>query len=312
MKYVDFNGRKLSRIILGGDYYGRQVSESDVYKLIDKFVELGGNFFDTARLYTAGQSEEIYGKWLNAHRREDYFLATKGGCREVDGVKESGISEAEIIKDLDDSLNALKLSYVDLYYLHRDDENIPVSEVMEYMNKFVSEGKIKNIGVSNWKAQRIKEANEYADKHNLVPITFSQIKYSLAASSPSYIDEPGLVEMNDEEYKFYSKNNIIVSAFASQSKGFFSKIEKYGAAGLDEKTKTRYLCEENLEKYKNVKETAEKYNICVSAVSLNYLTSKSVVILPIVGCKNESQLVDSLKGTDITFTEDEVKKLERV
>ena len=91
-----------------------------------------------------------------------------------------GISQKEIETDLDNSLKAFDMDYVDLYYLHRDDENIPVEEIIEYLNSFVKKGKIKNIGVSNWKSERIKKANEYAKENNLVPITFSQIKYSLA------------------------------------------------------------------------------------------------------------------------------------
>lgn len=310
MKYIDFENKKLSKIILGGDYYGDLVTETDVYKLIDCYVSTGGNFFDTARLYTGGKSETIYGKWLKNNKRDDFFVATKGGCREINGVKYMGISQKEIETDLDNSLKAFDMAYVDLYYLHRDDENIPVEEIIEYLNSFVKKGKIKNIGVSNWKSERIKKANEYAKENNLVPITFSQIKYSLAKTSPYYVDDSTLVEMNDKEYEFYKGNNIIVAAFAPQAKGFFSKMEKAGAEGLDAKTRERYYCEENCEKYNRVSEIAEKYKISVGSVSVNYLTSKDIDVLPIVGCKNVNQLMDSLNGCDITFSQKEMNFLD--
>ena len=310
MRYYKFDNMNLSKIILGGDYYGSLVSEKDVFSLIDKYVYLGGNFFDTARLYTDGTSEEIYGKWLKKHGRDNYFLATKGGCHHMDGKNVGMLAEKEVKTDLDNSLKALGIDCVDLYYLHRDDETIPVEEIIGYLNKFVQEGKIKNIGVSNWKGRRIKAANDYALKNGLKPIVFSQIKYSYAKTNPSYSDELSLVEMDESEYNFYKENNIPVAAYASQAKGFFSKMHKKGADNLDDKTSKRYLYKDNVEKYKRVTEIAEKYNITHAAVSLCYLVSKDIDVLPVIGCKSVAQLMDSIEGVDTVLTNEDVLYLE--
>ena len=296
----------LSGVILGGDYYGSLVSEEDVYKLLDTFYDLGGNNFDTARLYTDGVSETIYGKWIKTKPRDSVFIATKGGHPDL-LTGEKRLLEKEVEEDLNKSLNALSLDFVDLYYLHRDDENLPEEYIIEYLNKFKREGKIKNIGVSNWRAKRIKKANEYALKHGLTPITFSQIKYSLTVTSPSYEDDVTLVEMNDTEYNLYKDLNINVTCFAPQAKGFFSKFEKLGEKGLDQKTRQRYLCEENVKRYQKVKKIAEKYNISVGAVSILYLLcNEDFNSLPVIGCKTVPQLLDTLSGKDVILTPEDI------
>ncbi len=296
----------LSGIILGGDYYGSLVSEKDVYKLLDTFYFLGGNNFDTARMYTDGVSEIIYGKWIKTKPRDSVFIATKGGHPDlVTGKKR--LLEKEVEEDLNKSLKAMGLDFVDLYYLHRDDEDLPEEYIIEYLNKFKKEGKIKNIGVSNWKAKRIKKANEYALKHGLTPITFSQIKYSLTKTSPFYQDDATLVEMNDTEYNLYKDLNINVTCFAPQAKGFFSKLENVGESGLDDKTRQRYLCEENVTRYQKVKKIAENYNISVGAVSILYLLSnKDFNTFPVIGCKTVSQLEDTLDTKDIILTPEDI------
>ena len=296
MRYYKFGNTNLSKIILGGDYYGSVVSEKDVFSLIDKYVYMGGNFFDTARLYTDGMSESIYGKWLKNHKTSNCFLATKGGCHKKDGKNAAMLSQQEVKEDLENSLKALGLDCIDLYYLHRDDESIPAEEIIGYLNNFVQEGKIKNIGVSNWKVSRIKEANDYAKTHGLNKIVFSQIKYSLAKTNPAYCDECSLVEMDDFEYNFYKENNITVAAYASQAKGFFTKMHLKGADNLDDK-----------ELY-----FADFWTTPIShaAVSISYLVSKDIEVFPIVGCKNIAQLTDTLDGNDIVLTQDEVQYLE--
>lgn len=301
MNYFDFKGQKLSKIILGGDYYGTVVPETSVYMLLDYFFDIGGNFFDTARMYTNGLSETIYGRWFKNKNRDKLFLATKGGFPD-NGV--SRIYENDVRYDLENSLKALNMEYIDLYYLHRDDEKIPCEEIIGYLNKFRDEGKIKNIGVSNWKAERIEKANSYAEKHGLEKITFSQIKYSMVKTSPGYKDDPTLVEMNESEYEIYKKLGIKVAAFASQGKGFFSKYQNGGADRLDQKTRERYFCNENINGFEKAKHIAEKYNISVASVCLLYLIEQPFFdVMPIIGCKTLGQLKNTLLGTDTVLTE---------
>lgn len=311
MQYFDFENRKLSKIILGGDYYGTIVNEKDVYDLLDKFCYMGGNFFDTARMYTNGMSETIYGKWIRKKNRDDVFIATKGGFpyREKN-LERSRLTEKDVKFDLDKSLEALKLDYVDLYYLHRDDESIPVEEIIGYLNKFVQSGKIKHIGVSNWKADRIYKANLYANKHGLNPITFSQIKYSMVKTSTLYNEDRTIVEMDNTEFETYKKMNVKIAAFASQGKGFFPKYMKNGEEGLDEKTRVRYFCKENIKSFEKAKYIAEKYDTSLASVCLLYLMCQNDIdVMPIIGCKNIEQLKDSLAGVDIKLSEKDIEYL---
>lgn len=306
-KYID--GVSVSSIILGTDYYSNNtLGEKACFKLYDMFTELGGNHIDTARLYEHGESEQTLGKWLKNQSRDKVYIATKGAHPPLNNMNLSRLTREEIRKDLEASLSALSLDYIDLYWLHRDNKSADAGEVIEIMNELVKEGKIRSFGCSNWRSGRIKEANEYAKAHNLKGFSASQIKWSLAKTSESYTDDPTLVEMNDCEYEFYRTEKIPVAAFASQGKGFFSKFYNGGLEALSEKAKERYLCSENLKRFERIKILAEKYNTSIGAIAVSWIASNTeLTAMPIIGCKNEEQLMDSLKAAEFTLTPEELE-----
>lgn len=306
-KYID--GVPVSSIILGTDYYScNALGEKACFKLYDMFTEFGGNHIDTARLYEQGESEQILGRWLKNQVRDKVYIATKGAHPPLGNMNFSRLTRKEIRKDLEASLSALSLDYIDLYWLHRDNKAADAGEVIEIMNELVKEGKIRTFGCSNWKGKRIKEANDYAKAHKLKGFSASQIKWSLAKTSDSYTDDPTLVEMNGCEYEFYKTEEIPVAAFASQGKGFFSKLYNGGVEALSEKAKDRYLCEENLKRFERIKILAEKYNTSVGAIVVSWIASNNdLMAMPIIGSKTEAQLSDSLKAAQITLTPEEIQ-----
>lgn len=306
MIYKNINDLKVSAIVLGTDYYGSTVCENDCFKLMDMYRDFGGNCIDTAKLYVDGMSEEIIGKWLKNKQRDKFIISTKGAHPPVSDMNISRLSEKEIEEDLNSSLKRLNTDYVDIYWLHRDDINKSVEPIIDALNKFIKQGKIRNIGASNWTAKRIKEANCYAEKNGLVPFCASQIKWSLAITNPAYKDDPTLVEMNENEYEFYENNPVSVFAFASQGKGFFSKMAEGGADALSEKAKERYYCEENLKRFDACKDIARKNSVSVSAAVVSYIYSdKNTNSVAIIGPKNENQLTDTVKYSDFVLTEAE-------
>lgn len=308
MRYGYINNEKVSRIVLGTDYYGDTVDEKTCFRMYDIFADAGGNHIDTAHLYVKGESERILGKWLKAHGRAGVYVATKGAHPPLDNMTFSRLTKPELQKDLDESLKRLGIDCIDLYWLHRDNPAADTGEVIEILNGFINAGKIKAIGCSNWSGARIAEANEYAKKHGLSGFCASQIKWSLAETCKDYIDDPTLVEMNKREYDYYVKSGMPVVAFASQGKGFFSKFAENGAKALSEKARMRYLTERNIKVCERVKEIADVYNTSVGAIAVAFLTSiRTVSAMPVIGCKNEAQLSDSLKAADIELTQDEIK-----
>lgn len=310
MLYSDIHGFKSSKIILGTDGYGTVADEATCFDLIDAYVDCGGNHIDTAKLYSDGESERIVGKWLKSHGRNNLIIATKGGHPNIETMHINRLSKKEIEFDINSSLKNLCVDCIDLYWLHRDSEDADCTEIIEIMNGFVKEGKIKKFACSNWKTERIEKANSYAKEHGLDTFAASQIRFSLASTAPDFVGDTTLVEMNENEYEYYKNTGVAVMGFASQAKGFFSKYLSGGIEALSPKAKERYYCEENVNKANFIKELSQKYEVAPAGIVCSALISlKDVNVFPIIGGKNVQQLSESFEGADLVLEENEIKKL---
>ena len=314
MKYKKINGTNLSSsaVILGTDGIGSVISEKESFNILDNFCCLGGNHIDTANIYgyPTSESEKTIGKWLKSHGgREHLVIATKGAHPNLKTMDIPRLSEKEIRYDLENSLKNLGTDYIDLYWLHRDCEDLSCEEIIETLNKFVREGKIREFGASNWKGKRIKQANEYAVKNGLKPFCASQIKWSYATVSSSYEEDKTLVLMDKTEYEFYKDAELSVMAYASQAKGFFTKLYTMGEEGLSPKAMQRYMCGDNINRYNIAGDIAKKLGISITDVILNYLLKQEINTFPIIGCKNTQQLQDSMTSTEADIPEEDIKTL---
>lgn len=304
MRYSDCFGKKSSKILLGTAYFGDGISETEAFSMMDKFRELGGTHIDTARLYANGKAEEIVGKWVDSRNASEMLISTKGGYYDMDAGETPRITEKDIRFDLDASLDALKRDKIDFYWLHRDDENTPVEEIIDFMNILVKEGKIVKFGASNWTAKRIALANEYAENNGLKGFMASQIRFN-----PAYClgERGGLVGMDDAEFEFYKNTNMPVVAYSSQAKGFFSKMAEEGESALSEKAKKRYLCEENLNRLEVLKRLSEKYNATIASIICGAFSSFDVPeVFPVIGGSKLKQIEDSLGGADVVIEKEEL------
>ena len=171
---------KVSRAAFGTMTFGSQTGEADARLMVDRCLEAGINFFDTANAYNDGQSEVILGKTL-AGRREKVILATKVCNKMGDGPDESGISRAALHKAIDASLMRLGTDYVDLYYLHRPDNKTPIEETLAAMDELVRAGKVRYPAVSNYAAWQVMEIHCICRKEGYKPPHVSQPMYSLLA-----------------------------------------------------------------------------------------------------------------------------------
>lgn len=307
MKYSNCFGKKSSRILLGTAYFGDGISENDAFEIMDSYTAFGGTHIDTARLYANGAAEEIVGKWLKSRKPECILVSTKGAYYDYDAGEAPRLTKKDIEHDLDKSLKALGLDVIDNYWLHMDDENTPVSDIIDIMNSFVQAGKIKRFGASNWSWQRIHQANSYATKNSLIPFAASQLRFN-----PAYClgERGGLVGMDNDAFNFYKENNMPVAAYSSQAKGFFSKMDKYGVDALSEKAKKRYYCDENLRRLKILKSLSEKYNCSIASVITAAFSSFMVPeVFPVIGTGKLSQLHDTMNGHNITISQTELAEI---
>ncbi len=309
MRYEILKGTtdKIGKIALGTDVYGTDLDKDTALSLLNEFCELGGNVIDTASVYGGEYdniSEKFIGKWMKEKKnRNDIFISTKGAHPRVDTMNISRLSKEDIEHDIDLSLKNLGTDHIDIYWLHRDDERLPVEPIMDTLNELVKKGKTRYIGMSNWTCERINKANEYAKKNNMANIISSQIQYSPAKAVVENND-PTLVLMNDNEYKYFKNHDLSVFAYASQAKGFFSKLDAGGKDKLSEKARERYLCDTNLKIYDNIKQIQKDVSGTVGALVIAALVNdNNFQTIPIIGCKNLDQLHDSLSGTDIKLTQ---------
>lgn len=289
MIYLQLKDMKLSQIVLGTEGYGERIDEKAAMSLMDCYIENGGNVIDTARLYCEGKSEAVVGKFIKG-KRDDLFISTK--CAHpftLSDLSHIRLDKEEIEYDVNLSLKTLGIDYIDILWLHRDDEKRCVGQIIDTLNSLVNEGKVRHFGASNWSYDRIAEANEYAKNTNQIGFCASQGLYNLATRSCvwdlklSYIDE-------DKEK--YDKGDIPVFAFSSQAKGFF---EKYASGNLSEKARARYLNEASIRTFEKIKERAERENKSISSVALSMLCEQSNFdVFPIIGPSRLSQLKDTL------------------
>jgi len=306
MKYIDYKGLRISKICLGSALFGSSVDKETTYSLLDNYISKGGNFIDTARVYASwlengeNKSEEIIGQYLKDRNcRDKVILATKGGHPPFSNLHAPRLSKEELEFDISESLKYLQTSYIDIYYLHRDDESRPVGEIMETLNNFVKEGKVRYLGASNWKISRIKEANKYALEHNLTPFTFSSIMYGYGRINQNGPEDDTLVIMNQKEYDEYVKEDILLVAYTSQSVGLFSKLDK-GVDSLSSGVKKTYLNDVNIKRYEAIKSLNVNENISKTSLSLvGLINHKHLKVIPIIGPYRIDQLDDSLKSVQI-------------
>ena len=272
-----------------------RIENEDTYiKFLDKYIELGGNCIDTARVYCSwlengeNASETVIGNWIEKrNNRKEIIISTKGGHPHLDDMNISRLSAADLKYDLQRSLECLKTDYIDIYFLHRDDENIPVEEIMPILNEFVENKKVNFIGASNWTTKRIQEANEYAEKHNLEPFRISQINYSLAHSSVDTFGDPTLVCMDTIEHKWYAKNQFPVMAFSPQAKGFFAKLAK-------------------------VKELSLKTGHSPAVIPLGYLSSQPFFVSSVFAVSKLWQLEENMAAQDLKYDKKTLAYLENM
>ena len=171
---------RVSRLSFGTMTFGSQTDEDAAGRIVDRCLEAGINFFDTANVYNRGLAETILGKALRG-RRSDVVLATKVRGKMGDGPDESGLSRAAIGKALEGSLRRLQTDYVDVYYLHQPDYDVPIEETLAALDEAVRAGKVRYPAVSNYAAWQVCEIQWRAEKNGFRPPYISQPMYNLLA-----------------------------------------------------------------------------------------------------------------------------------
>jgi aryl-alcohol dehydrogenase-like predicted oxidoreductase len=304
-------------LALGTADFGSSISEELSFRMLDRFVEGGGHWIDTARVYADwvpgghGKSEITVGNWLRkSGLREKVLISTKGAHPDLSTMNVSRLTRRDISSDVEESLNCLGVDTIDLYWLHRDDVNLPVSAIINTLNDLVTEGKIRYFGCSNWLPYRIREAAEYAEANGLHTFVASQIQWSLAEMNEEAHLDPTTVFMDKPGLEFYKQTGMPVFAFTSQAKGFFQKLHAGGPDSLKGAVKDAYYNEVNRGRLERAVEISRQLNISISSVVLSYLISQPFPVIPVIGSSSLEQVEEALEVLGVRLSPEHVAYLE--
>lgn len=172
-------GLRVSELCLGAMTFGRETTEADSVQILDRFVEAGGNFIDTADVYSAGISEEILGRWLKGKNRSDFVIATKVRFGMGPGTNDIGLSRKHILDGVENSLRRLGTDFIDIYQIHKWDRATPIEESLSALNSLVQAGKVRYLGASNVAGYQLQKSIDLSRAKGWEPFTCLQPLYNL-------------------------------------------------------------------------------------------------------------------------------------
>jgi aryl-alcohol dehydrogenase-like predicted oxidoreductase len=313
MQYTNLGrtGLKVSRICLGTMNYGPETSETDSFAQMDKALELGINFFDTADVYgwKRGEAitENIVGRWLaqGSGRREKIILATKVyeamDLDPADITMKRGLSAAKIRRACDDSLRRLNTDYLDLYYMHHIVRDSTWDELWQAMELLVRQGKVVYIGSSNFGGWHIATANQEAQKRHFLGLVCEQSKYSLLTRTIELEVLPAC--------KHYGLGVIPWSPLEG---GMLGGILGKADSGRRASEKTQQRVERLRPQLERWEAFCKELGQAPADVALAWVLTNPVITAPIIGPRTMDQLTGSLRALDIKLDEQSMKKLDEI
>jgi aryl-alcohol dehydrogenase-like predicted oxidoreductase len=300
-------GLKVSRLCLGTMNFGPHTTEADSYAIMDKALDLGINFFDTANVYGwkkgEGVTEQIIGRWWaqGGGRREKVVIATKVYGVMGDWPNESRLSALHIRRACEDSLRRMQTDYIDLYQMHHIDRNAPWEEVWQAMETLVQQGKVIYVGSSNFAGWHIAQANEAAKARHFLGLVSEQSLYNL---------KDRMIEMEViPACEYYGLGIIPWSPLAGGMLGGALQKAKEGRRASENQQKMIEKHYSQLERYEAFcAEIGEQ----PADVALAWLLKDPIVTAPIIGPRTMEQLTGSLRALEIKLSQEQLKTLDEI
>lgn len=312
MEYTNLGGTGLdvSRICLGCMSFGRgrydwSLEESESQEIIDRAIDLGINFFDTANIYSFGESERILGNALEGYERDAQVIASKVYFQmDETNPNSGGLSRKTIEQELERSLDRLGVDTVDLYQIHRWDYDTPVEVTLRALDDAVSRGKVRYIGASSMWAYQFSEALHTSERLGLERFATMQNQYSLA-----YREE------EREMLPLCEREDVGVIPWSPLAKGFLARpheeMEATERGRTDSLLHDRpYDAEGNIEVNERIQELADGRDVSMAQIALAWILHKPPVDAPIVGVTSVEQLEEAVEALELDLSESDVEYLE--
>jgi aryl-alcohol dehydrogenase-like predicted oxidoreductase len=311
MEYTQLGetGLEISRLCLGCMNFGSGEpwmlnDEAASHDLLAAAMDAGVNFLDTANVYSRGESERIVGDSVAERDRSELVVATKVFGQMGDGPNQSGLSRKHVIDQCHASLNRLGLDYIDLYQIHRFDDDTPLAETLSALDYLVDEGLVRYVGASTMPAWKFTKALYQADADNHQRFVSMQPEYNAVDRH----EEVNVLPVCDSE-------GIGVLPWSPLAGGFLAgKYERgeapeSGRAATDEYTAARFT-EENWQVLETIREVAAAKSTTTAQVALAWLLSQEVVDAPIIGPRTQPHLEDNLGALELSLSSDQRERIE--
>jgi len=304
---------RVSPLCLGTMQFGWTADEAASFAVMDAFWEAGGNFFDSADVYSrwaagnpGGVSEEIIGRWLKARgNRADVIIATKVRGRMWSGADGEGLGRAHIQRAVEDSLRRLQVETIDLYQCHHPDDGTPIEETLAAFQELIDAGKVRYVGLSNYTVAQVSEALTAGAARGLPRFISLQPHYNLVHRG----------EFEAELAKLCVEQDLAVIPYSPLGGGFLTG--KYGRGRPSPKSERadnvqRYFNDKGFTTVERLGAIAIERGATMAAVALAWLLAKPGVTAPITGANTPSQLAELLPAVDLELTAAEVESLDTV
>ncbi|MGH1549115.1 aldo/keto reductase [Leifsonia poae] len=307
------SGTIVSEFALGTMTFGAEADEQASHAILERYLDAGGNFLDTADVYTAGASESIIGRWLarNPGSRDSVVIATKGRFPMGGGPNDLGLSRAHLRTALDASLRRLGVEHIDLYQMHAWDALTPIEETLRFLDDAISAGKISYYGFSNYLGWQLTKAVHVARAHGFAPPVTLQPQYSLIVRGIEHEVVPAALDAG-----------IGLLPWSPLAGGWLSgKYQRdqapTGATRLGENPtrgmeawEARNADPRTWEIIDAVDAVAKETGASASQVSLRWLSDRPAVTSVILGARTTEQLEDNLGAADLVLTDEQRRRLD--
>jgi aryl-alcohol dehydrogenase-like predicted oxidoreductase len=310
-RYLGKTGLKVSELCLGAMTFGREAGEAVSRQILDHFVEAGGNFIDTADVYTRGASEEVVGRWLKDKSRDDFVIATKVRFPMGEGPNDVGLSRKHILAAVEASLRRLGTDYIDLYQVHNWDRGTPLEETLSTLDGLVRSGKARYIGVSNYTGWQLQKAIDLSRYKGWEPFVCLQPLYNLLDRSTEW-----------ELLPICQNEGLGVIPWSPLRGGWLSGKYRRGMAAPPEDTRVKAAEEhgwsESWSAYANERtwgvldvlfEVAEETGKTPAQVALNWVWGRPGITAPIIGARTLEQLKDNVGAVGWLLSEEQLARL---
>ena len=313
-RYLGKTGMKVSELCLGTMTFGRETDKRESWKMLDRFVEAGGTFIDTANVYSRGDSEEIVGNWLkkkSAEERQQLVVATKGRFPMGEGPNDTGASRKYILYQVEESLRRLQTDYIDLYQVHCWDQGTELAETLDTLDSLVQQGVVRYIGASNYTGRQLQKALDFQRNNRLEPFRSLQPQYSLLCRSTEW----EMIPLAQEE-------GLGVIPWSPLRGGWLSGKYQRGMEAPPEESRvaeaekiggfeawSRLNREETWKVIDALNEVVEETGKTHAQVASRWLLQRPGVTAPIIGVRTMDHLEQALGATGWELTGEQMEKL---